>query len=156
MISNKIDNFSNSNLKFLLFFFISDLIKLLNEDRRAINPFAILGLIDSPEHHKECSEIFVSDKFKDKELGIKKYPKKKTEKIKIGYFSPDFRNHPMLFLMMDTFKYHDKSKFEIYGFYFGENIDETDLIHKKIVNEVINIDELRILNLNNIDSATMK
>ena len=66
------NNFNNNN---------SDLIRLLNEDKRAINPFAILGLIDSPEHHKKCSEIFVSDKFKDKELGIKKYPKKKTEKI---------------------------------------------------------------------------
>ena len=29
---------------------------------------------------------------------------------------------------------HDKSKFEIYGFYFGESVNEKDLIHKKIVN----------------------
>ena len=142
MILSDWSNFNKNN---------SDLIKLLNEDRRAINPFAILGLIDSPEYHKKCSEIFVSDKFKDKELGIKKYPKKKTEKIKIGYFSPDFRNHPMLFLMMDTFKYHDKSKFEVYAFSFGpeakgEFYDEVKSFFTKFIN-VRNLSDTDLIQL---------
>ncbi len=97
----------------------NNLIELLNKKKRAINPFPLLSLIDNPEHHKNCAEIFVSDKYKDPELKIKKYLKKKSDKIRIGYFSPDFRNHPMLFLMMDVFKYHDKSKFDVYAFSFG-------------------------------------
>ena len=33
--------------------------------------------------------------------------KKIEGKIKIGYFSPDFREHPTLYLMMDVFKLHE-------------------------------------------------
>ena len=98
---------------------INHLVELLDKKERAINPFPILSLIDNPEQHKNCSEIFVADKFKSPEKKIKKYLKKENDKIRIGYFSPDFRNHPILILMMDVFKYHDKSKFEVYAFSFG-------------------------------------
>ena len=40
-------------------------------------------------------------------------------KINIGYFSSDFYDHATLRLMMDVFKYHDKSKFNIFGFSCG-------------------------------------
>tara|TARA_B100001173_G_scaffold172971_1_gene149389 strand:+ start:34 stop:1995 length:1962 start_codon:yes stop_codon:yes gene_type:complete len=109
---------------------INYLVKLLEKKKRAINPFLILSLIDNPEQHKNCSEIFVSDKFKSPEKKIKKYLKKEKDKIKIGYFSPDFRNHPILFLMMDVFKYHDKSKFEVYAFSFGP--EATGEIHQTV------------------------
>ena len=40
----------------------------------------------------------------------KKYNHKKP---RIGYFSGDFHDHPVLQLMMDVFKNHDKSKLDI-------------------------------------------
>ena len=49
----------------------------------------------------------------------KKTTKQIEGKIKIGYFSPDFREHPTLYLMMDVFKLHDHSKFDVYAFSFG-------------------------------------
>ena len=35
-----------------------------------------------------------------------------TTKIKIGYFSADYHNHPVLHIMSSIFKLHDKTKFE--------------------------------------------
>jgi protein O-GlcNAc transferase len=38
-------------------------------------------------------------------------------RIRIGYFSSDFRNHPVGQLTQKLFEHHDKSKFEIVGFF---------------------------------------
>ena len=46
---------------------------------------------------------------------------KKTErKIKIGYFSADFKHHVVLHIMANIFKHHNRSKFELYAFSHGE------------------------------------
>jgi predicted O-linked N-acetylglucosamine transferase (SPINDLY family) len=39
-------------------------------------------------------------------------------KIKIGYFSPDFRNHAVMHLSADIFKMHNRNDFEIHAFSF--------------------------------------
>ena len=44
---------------------------------------------------------------------------KKSGKIHIGYFSPDFRNHPVAVLAAQTFESHDRSKFLITAFSLG-------------------------------------
>ncbi len=41
------------------------------------------------------------------------------DKIRIGYFSADFRDHPVAHLMAGIFERHDRAQFEIHGFSFG-------------------------------------
>ena len=48
---------------------------------------------------------------------IELYPKHK--KIRIGYFSADFREHPVSALTAELYEIHDRSHFEIYGFSHG-------------------------------------
>ena len=43
----------------------------------------------------------------------------KKNKIKVGYFTPDFFLHAGMINMEGIFKYHNKSKFEIIGFDYG-------------------------------------
>ena len=102
--------------------FDNDLKKLLDsldQRKKVINPFPLLSLIDDPTYHKINAEIFMDDKFKNENSQIFDKNKKIEGKIKIGYFSPDFREHPTLYLMMDVFKLHDHSKFDVYAFSFG-------------------------------------
>lgn len=47
--------------------------------------------------------------------------KKAGGKIRIGYLSNDFRNHATSHLMMGLLRLHDRKKFEIYTFSYGEN-----------------------------------
>jgi tetratricopeptide (TPR) repeat protein len=84
-----------------------------------ISPFSIIALNDNVLLHKKSSEIYVEKNFpKNPTLGlIHKYPLK--DKIRIGYFSADFRNHPVSFLTSELFELHDKNKFEIIAFSFG-------------------------------------
>ena len=88
-------------------------------------PFPVLSFYKSPELQKIVSEIWIKEKF-----SIKKYlkpivKKKPNKKIRIGYYSADFYDHVMSYLLINLFELHDKSKFEIIGFSFGpEKKDE--------------------------------
>ena len=42
-------------------------------------------------------------------------------KIRLGYFSADFHNHPTAYLIAELFECHDKDKFELIAFVFGRN-----------------------------------
>ena len=95
----------------------------IKERKSVAVPLAICGFVDDPGTHKLGAELFVHDKFPlDNSLGpISKYPKNK--KIKIGYFSGDFTEHPVAYLVTELFKMHDKSKFELYAFSYSTNAE---------------------------------
>ena len=57
-----------------------------------------------------------SSKFKTSDENIKI---KKKNKIRIGYFTPDFFEHAGMINMEGIFKYHNKDKYEVYGFDYG-------------------------------------
>ncbi|WP_231971406.1 hypothetical protein [Polynucleobacter necessarius] len=42
-------------------------------------------------------------------------------KIRLGYFSADFHNHPTAYLIAELFECHDKDKSELIAFVFGRN-----------------------------------
>jgi protein O-GlcNAc transferase len=90
--------------------------KKVMANEKVLQPFSLLTLIDDGLLHKKSSEIATKFKYPfNSILGeIPKYPK--GEKIRIGYFSADFKNHPVAFLMAELFELHDRSNFEIYAF----------------------------------------
>ena len=52
------------------------------------------------------------------------YKKHDRKKIRVGYVSSDFRNHPVAFFMAGAYSRHNKKKFEIYSYYNGFAIDD--------------------------------
>jgi len=92
---------------------LSDKISL---HHKIISPFLFKSLADDPFLHQQCAKIYAQDKYPPfPTLGpIPKRPKK--EKIRLGYFSPDFRKHPVAFLTSELFELHDRSRFEIFAF----------------------------------------
>ena len=118
---------------------------------KVIRPFQLLLLNDHQKKHRIAAEIYAKeyslDNFK-KDTNLKY----KNKKLKIGYFSPDFRKHPVGQSIIDVFKNHDKSKFEIYGFYHGPRKDEiTEEIKKNFYKffDIYNKSEKEIFNLSN-------
>jgi protein O-GlcNAc transferase len=88
---------------------------------KASTPLPVLGLFDNPDFQKRCAEIYARDTFSlGGRLGVLAQ-RPKRNKIRIGYFSMDFREHPVSNLTIELFELHDRSKFEIYGFSFGAN-----------------------------------
>jgi len=91
----------------------------IKNKKKIIPSFPLLALIDDPKLHKK-----VAIKHSKGEILNITHNRHKSKKIKLGYFSADFRSHPVLELMLDVFKNHDKSLFEIYGFYHYSQKDE--------------------------------
>jgi protein O-GlcNAc transferase len=81
------------------------------------SPFPSHSLIDSPELQKKCAEIYAHHKFPEALSNpINIQPYRAHQKIRLGYFSSDFGNHPITHLLTRLFELHDRSKFVIIGF----------------------------------------
>jgi len=102
--------------------------KKINNGEKALSPFALLALIDDPDLQRKNAEIYANDlPLTNQGLPrISSYPK--HERIRIGYFSADFRDHPVSALTAELYELHDRSQFEIYAFSYGpDSKDETNL-----------------------------
>ena len=130
---------------------LDNLINSFKKKNKTITPFPFLSLIDNPEYHKTNAEIYSKEQF----IGPKKEQLErkiiKNEKIKLGYFSPDFRDHPILHLTREIFQFHNKSKFEIYAFSFGpkeeyENLEEVKGFFTKFI-DIRNMSDQEVANL---------
>jgi protein O-GlcNAc transferase len=98
---------------------LEDISKKVMTNDRVVNPFPLLALNDDALLHKKSSEIYNQSKYPlNSVLGpILKRPQ--NQKIRVGYFSADFRNHAVSILMAELFELHNKSRFEIFAFSFG-------------------------------------
>jgi protein O-GlcNAc transferase len=105
-------------------------------DRAFYAPFGILTATDNPElifkENNNFSEVSHINHMKNPlRLSANRRRAAANNKIRIGYFSPDFRNHAVTHLINDLLLNHDRSKFEIFGF----SIDHYDdsIYRKKII-----------------------
>ncbi len=93
-------------------------------------PFPLLALLDSAPLQKRAATVWVREQWPpDPALGP--IPKRaRPEKIHIGYFSADFRLHPVTLLLAELFELHDRSRFAITAFAFGPPVD--DALRKRL------------------------
>ena len=69
---------------------------------------------------KRCAEIYVGDMYGDAAPSAPELARRADRtpggRIRIGYFSSDFREHAVSFLTAGLFEAHDRTRFEIHGF----------------------------------------
>lgn len=99
--------------------------KKIQKKLKVSNPFSVFALFSSLTYLRLVSDIWSQDKYPfNPSLG----PIHKASghsKIRIAYFSADFRLHPVALLTIGMFEQHDKSKFELIAFALGpESQDE--------------------------------
>jgi predicted O-linked N-acetylglucosamine transferase (SPINDLY family) len=68
-------------------------------------------------------------KFNNQEYNLSNIPKikinnPKKKKIRIGYYSSDFRNHAVSYSLINVLESHNKNDFEIIGFHFSKYVDD--------------------------------
>ena len=98
---------------------LEDISKKVVANERVVQPFALLAFNDNIQLHKQSSEIYLQSKYPFNPI-LESIPKhSQGQKIRVGYFSADFKNHPVSFLTAELYELHDKSKFEIFAFSFG-------------------------------------
>jgi predicted O-linked N-acetylglucosamine transferase (SPINDLY family) len=93
-------------------------------------PFAILALLNSAELQHRAARIWVKQEH-PAEDSLPPIPRHATrDKIRLGYFSADFYDHPVAVLSSEFLEAHDRSKFEVTGFSFGPDIQ--DKVRKRL------------------------
>jgi len=114
-------------------------LDLIAEGIRAGNPVCepmpLAAMLDSPALLRSMAEIWVRDRVLhglDKKKHLQPviggspgyFPALPLGKIRIGYFSADFRTHPVACLTAGMFECHDRSRFEVTAFAFGPETND--------------------------------
>jgi len=113
-------------------------IETLGISGQSVSPFAMLSLEDNPAQQRKRSERCAKEKYTRLELPAIPAPSIKPKRLRIGYFSADFHNHAMMYLMARLFEVHDRTQFGLHAYSFGPNyndamrsrlIDAMDVFH---------------------------
>jgi protein O-GlcNAc transferase len=104
--------------------FLNKLIDKTENNEKVSSPFVVLTLTDNPKIQKHSAEIFVKEKHPVSAALPKIKKHLKHQKIRIGYFSADFCNHPVSYLTAELFELHNRDQFEIFAFSFGVNTQD--------------------------------
>jgi predicted O-linked N-acetylglucosamine transferase (SPINDLY family) len=86
---------------------------------RAAYPLVCLAISDSPALQSRVAETFTRDKVLPQIKPAAMPRRARRDKIRVGYFSPDFHNHAISYLIAGLFERHDRSRFEVLGFSLG-------------------------------------
>ncbi|MCL2428497.1 MAG: hypothetical protein FWD12_04625 [Alphaproteobacteria bacterium] len=93
----------------------------LERGEASTTPFVLLSLVDSPRLQRRAAEIYVREKFSRTRLpSAPRHPR--HDRIRIGYFSADLRNHAVAMLAAGLFESHDHSRFELTAFSLGPDV----------------------------------
>jgi predicted O-linked N-acetylglucosamine transferase (SPINDLY family) len=95
----------------------------IEADRPVLPPFAALALFDSAPLHRKVAETWMRNESADASLGAIA-PRPRRDKLRIGYFSGDYRNHAVSLLTAELFETHDRSRVEITAFAYGPKAED--------------------------------
>lgn len=93
-------------------------------------PFALLALSESAPLQRRAAEIYVRE---ESPPALKpSFPANygRHERIRVGYFSSDFRNHPVSYLTAGLIEAHDRSAFDVCAFSTGP--DTGDAMRRRL------------------------
>jgi len=100
--------------------------KALGDCKPVSTPFVALAAIDDPGLHRTCAEVW----FKEKVSGVESEPRatfQKNDRIRVGYVSSDFREHPVAYLIAELFELHDRRRFFVVCIGWSSESDDSML-----------------------------
>jgi predicted O-linked N-acetylglucosamine transferase (SPINDLY family) len=124
----------------------------LADGRAVVTPFVARGIPLSAREQRQCADVFATRVFAavdaEKEAGESDSPPAEqaspsNRRIRLGYFSADFRQHVMSQLVCGLLERHDRGRFEVVAFSFGGPSD--DAMRERIrlgVDQFVDVDGL--------------
>ena len=84
-----------------------------------VPPFVVMGTLDDPALQRRAAKVYSHTKCPPNDVLGPIGPRSPGKKLHIGYFSPDFRHHPVALLTVGLFEHHDRDRFEVTAFWWG-------------------------------------
>ena len=96
------------------------LISGVQSGRLPIAPFTLLSVTDDPAVQQQCARQYWNRK------GIAARPhaprsSARHTKLRLGYLSAELRTHPIPCLVAQLFEEHDRSRFDVFAFSYGDD-----------------------------------
>ncbi len=123
---------------------LENISKKVVANEKVTNAFSLLAFNDDALLHKKSSEIYIQSRYPYNPILGPILERPQSQKIRIAYFSPDFRNHAVSFLTSELFEIHDRSRFEIFAFSLQKALigDETNSRLRKGFDRFIDVDDM--------------
>jgi len=107
------------------------------------SPFSLLGICDDPALHAKCAKNYIADRTKFLSRSGYARPVAPRDKIRIAYFSSDFREHATAYLIAGLIERHDRTRFDIIGISFGA--DDGGNMRRRLVDAFRQFHDVRTL-----------
>ncbi len=109
---------------------VARLVAGIEADRPASQPFHVFSVCESAALQLRAASLWVREECQPSTT-LPALPKRdKADKIRVGYFSPDFCNHPVSLLTAGLFEAHDRARFEVTAFSLGP--DTGDPVRRRL------------------------
>lgn len=94
---------------------------------RIFSPFQSLGLLDDPALQNKISLAYIKANYPENHTPDTIPMTRRTAdgKIRIGYYSANFHDHAVAYLIAGFLESHDIDRFILYGFSFGPDVQDT-------------------------------
>ncbi len=109
---------------------LAELVRGIEQGDLVSQPFVMTALIDSPSLHLKAARLYVRGRFEASDVLGPLPARAARKKIRVAYFSADFREHPVSFLTAQLYELHDRASFEVFAFSFGP--DSGDAMHQRL------------------------
>ena len=131
----------------------SEIIDQIAKGERSATPFSVLAFSDSLEIQRKAARIWIDDRhpISKEDKSRRPFNRSRKKRLAIGYYSADFRMHPVSYLTAGVYEQHDRSRFEIYAFSNGP--DTPDPMHQRLTHafdhfiDIRKMSDLEVVNL---------
>ena len=94
---------------------VARIVAGIERGARVSAPFAILATGVTAELQRQCAQIHARDRYPSVTPALAPPARNPQARIRLGYFSADFRDHPVSYLTAELFQLHDRDRFEVIG-----------------------------------------
>jgi len=109
---------------------VANVFAKIQRNEKAMTCFPVLALTDSLDLQRKAAEIWGNDQYPPN-AALPPIPRRaRRDRLRIGYYSADYRDHAVAYLTAELFEIHDRTRFEITGFSFGP--DTKDEMRKRL------------------------
>ena len=104
-----------------------------------VRPFNILALPSHPSQQLKAATNFFLDSAPSADNGVVASTLPSDGRIRLGYFSADFRDHAIAHLINGVFEKHDRSRFEVIAFSLGGPTDRVRQLMIELSDTLIDV-----------------
>ncbi|MEO0859677.1 MAG: tetratricopeptide repeat protein [Pseudomonadota bacterium] len=109
----------------------------------AVGPYDLLALDDDPVRQRQRAERYAAQTFGPGGAAPAPAAVARPKRLRLGYFSADFRDHPVARLIAGTIAAHDRDRFDVLGYSFGP--DKQDGFRREFSTSFDTFREIRAL-----------